>query len=113
VRGLSRRAKFLVQGNWQSERKLAPMTVSSPNVIETKLDRLIGDMRLLRSQMIAFDKRLKGMEVYLKPTEPSELQPESKSRRWFAAAASATGRTLLILFAVGAATGAALLYLGP
>ena len=40
-----------------SERKLAPMTVSSPNVIEIKLDRVIDDMRLLRSQMIAFDKR--------------------------------------------------------
>ena len=52
------------------------MTVSSPNVIEIKLDRLIDDMRLLRSQMIAFDKRLKGIEAYLKP---SEQQPESKS----------------------------------
>jgi hypothetical protein len=36
------------------------MTVSSPNVIEIKLDRLIDDMRLLRSQMIAFNKRLNG-----------------------------------------------------
>src|SRR5215813_12884405 len=87
----------------------ASVTVSSPNVIEIKLDRLIDDMRLLRSQMIAFDKRLKGIEAYLKP---SEQQPESKSRPWFAAAASATARTVLILFAVGAATGAALLYLG-
>ena len=86
------------------------MTVSSPNVIEIKLDRLIDDMRLLRSQMIAFDKRLKGIEAYLKPSEPSEQQ--SKSRPWFAAAASATARTVLILFAVGAATSAALLYLG-
>jgi hypothetical protein len=60
------------------------MTVSSPNVIEIKLNRLIDDMRLLRSQMIAFDKRLKGIEAYLKP---SEQQPESKSRPWFAAAA--------------------------
>ena len=84
------------------------MTVSSPNVIEIKLDRLIDDMRLLRSQMIAFDKQLKGIEASLKP---SEQQPESKSRPWFAAA-SATARTVLILFAVGAATGAALLYLG-
>jgi hypothetical protein len=32
------------------EQKAAPMTVSSPNVIETKLDRLIDDMRLLKSQ---------------------------------------------------------------
>jgi hypothetical protein len=29
------------------------MTVSGPNVIEIKLERLIDDMRLLRSQMIA------------------------------------------------------------
>jgi hypothetical protein len=35
------------------------VTVSSPNVIEIKLDRLIDDMRLLRSQMIAFDRHLK------------------------------------------------------
>jgi hypothetical protein len=85
------------------------MTVSSPNVIEIKLDRLIDDMRFLRSQMIAFDRQLKGIEASLKPSEPSER----KSRPWFAAAASATARTVLILFAVGAATGAALLYLGP
>jgi hypothetical protein len=85
------------------------MTVGSPNVIEIKLDRLIDDMRLLRSQMIAFDRNLKGIEACLKP---NEQQPESKSRPWFAAAASATARTVLILFAVGAATGAALLYLG-
>ena len=85
------------------------MTVSSPNVIEIKLDRLIDDMRLLRSQMIAFDRHLKEIEAYL---EPNAQQPESKSRRWFAAAAGATARTVLILFAVGAATGAALLYLG-
>jgi hypothetical protein len=88
------------------------MTVSSPNVIEIKLDRLIDDMRLLRSQMIAFDKQLKGIGASFKPSEPSEQQPESKSRPWFAAAASATARTVLILFAVGAATGAVLFYLG-
>jgi hypothetical protein len=92
-----------------SERKVAPMTVSRPNVIEIKLDRLIDDMRLLRSQMIAFDRDLNGIEAYLS-SKPSEQQPESKSRPWFAAAASATART--VLFAVGAATGAALLYLG-
>ena len=85
------------------------MTVSSPNVIEIKLDRLIDDM--LRSQMIAFDRHLKGIEASLKPSEPSEQQP-SKSRPWFAAAASATARTVLNLFAVGAATGAVLHYLG-
>jgi len=79
-------------------------------VIEIKLDRLIDDMRLLRSQMIAFDRHLNGIEAYLKASEPSEQQPESKSRPWLAAAASATARTVLV--AVGAATGAALLYLG-
>ena len=36
-----------------SKRKIAPMTVSSPNVIEIKLDRLIDDVRFLRSQIIA------------------------------------------------------------
>jgi hypothetical protein len=59
--------------------------------------------------MIAFDMRLKGIEAAIKPSEPSEQKPESKSRPWFAAAASATART--VLFAVGAATGAALFYL--
>jgi hypothetical protein len=78
---------------------------------EIKLDRLIDDMCLLRSQMIAFDRHLKGVEASLKPSEPSKQQPESKSTPWFVAAASATARTILILFAVGAATGAALLYL--
>jgi hypothetical protein len=82
-----------------------------PNVIEIKLDRLIDDVRFLRSQMIAFDRQLKGIDS-LKPSEPSEQQPKSRLRPWFAAAASATARTVLILFAVGAATGAALLYLG-
>ena len=71
------------------------MTVSSPNVIEIKLDRLIDDMRLLRSQMIAFDRQLKGIEACLKPSERSEQQLESKSR--FAAAAMAMARTILIL----------------
>ena len=78
-----------------SQRKLAQMTVSSPNVIEIKLDRLIDDMRLLRSQMIAFDRHLKGIEACLKPSEPSEQQPESKSRPWFAALTDATTRTVL------------------
>ena len=88
-----------------TERTLAPMTVSSPNAIEIKLDRVIDEMRFLRSQMIAFDRHLKGIEAYLEPSEPREQQP------WFLAAASATARTVLILFAVGAATAAALLYL--
>jgi hypothetical protein len=84
------------------------MTVDGPNVIEIKLDRLIDDMRLLRSQMIAFDRHLKGIEACLKPSQPSA----SKSRPRFAAAASATARTVSILFAVGVATSAVLLYLG-
>jgi hypothetical protein len=88
------------------------MTVGSPNVIEIKLDRLIDDVRFLRSQMIAFDRHLKGIETCLKPSEPSEQQPDSKSRPWFAAAASATARTVSILFAVGVATGTVLFYLG-
>jgi hypothetical protein len=88
------------------------MTVSSPNVIEIKLDRLIDEMRFLKSQMIAFDRRLKGIEAYLKPSEPNEQQPEGKSRPWYVVAARATARTVLILFSVGAATGAVLHYLG-
>jgi hypothetical protein len=40
IRGIACR---LLKG---SERKLAPMTVRSPNRIEIKLDRLIDDMRL-------------------------------------------------------------------
>ena len=85
------------------------MTVTSPNVTEIKLDRLIDDMRLLRSQMVAFDRQLKGIEAYLKP---SEQQTERESRLLLAVAAGATARTVLILFAVAAATGAALHYLG-
>jgi hypothetical protein len=94
----------------ESQWKLAPMTVSSPNTTEIKLDRLIDDMRLLRSQIIAFDMHLKGIEAYLKAAERSERRRESKSRPRFAAAASATARTVLV--AVGAAIGATvLLYL--
>jgi hypothetical protein len=84
------------------------VTVSSPNATEIKLDRLIDDMRFLRAQVIGFDKHLTGIEVYLKPSE----QPESQSRPWFAAAARASARTATVLVAVGAATGAVLLYLG-
>ena len=82
------------------------------DVIELKLDRFIEEMRFLKSRTIALDTRLRGIEASLKPSEPSEQQPESKSRPWFAAAASATARTALL--AVGAAIGAALtkVYLG-
>jgi hypothetical protein len=83
------------------------MTVSTT---EIKLDRLIDDMRLLRSQIIAFDLHLKGIEAYLKAGERSERRRESKSRPWFATAVSATARTVLV--AVGAGIGATvLLYL--
>jgi hypothetical protein len=91
----------------EANEKVAPMTVSRPNMTE-KLDRLIDEVRLLRSQMIAFDRNLKGIEAYLKP---NEQQPESKSRSWRAAAARAAARTVLVLFAVGAATAAVLHYL--
>ena len=99
------------------------MTVNIPSsgieikldMVELKLDRLIDEMRFLKSRTIAFDTRLRGIEIYLKPSEPSEpseQQPDSKFTPWFAAAASATARTAL--FAIGAAVGATLtkLYLG-
>jgi hypothetical protein len=103
----ARRGKIGTEG-----KKLAAMTVNSPNVIEVKLDRLIDEMRHLRSQMIAFDRHLKDIEMYLKSGKPSEQQPESKSTPWFAAAGRTAARTILTLFVVGAATGAALHYLG-
>ena len=53
---------------------------------------------------IAFDTRMRGIEAYLKPSERSEQQPESKSTPWLATAASATTRTG---FGVGAEFGAA------
>src|SRR5215831_9888170 len=82
------------------------------DMIELKLDRLIDEMRFLKSHTIAFDMRLRGIEAYLKPSEPREQQRESKFTPWLAAAASATARTGL--FGVGAAVGAAVtkLYLG-
>jgi hypothetical protein len=76
--------------------KASANTVSSSNTIEIKLDRLIDDMRLLRSQIIAFDMHLKGIEAYLEAAERSERRRESKSRPRFAAAASATARTVLV-----------------
>jgi hypothetical protein len=81
-------------------------------LIELKLDRLIDEMRFLKSHTIAFDTRMRGIEAYLKPSEPREQQPESKFTPWSAAAASATAKTGL--FGVGAAVGAAAtkLYLG-
>src|SRR5262249_39648023 len=95
----------------EANERWPPMTVISPNVIEIKLDRLIDDVSFLRSQMIACDRHLKGIEASLKPSEPSEQQPESKSRPWFVAEAHPPAREGLILLAVGAATSAALLYL--
>ena len=86
------------------------MTVSRPSMTE-KLDRLIDDVRVLRAQMIGLDRQLKGIEAYLKRNEPSEQQPEGSKSRGLAAAARAVARTVLVLFAVGATTGAVLLYL--
>jgi hypothetical protein len=82
------------------------------DMIELKLDRLIDEMRFLKSHTIAFDTRMRGIEAYLKAREPSERQPESKITPWLAAAASTTARTAV--FTVGAAIGVALttLYLG-
>ena len=82
------------------------------DMIELKLDRLIDEMRFLKSHTIAFDTRMRGIEAYLKPSEPREQQPDSKFTPWLAAAASTTSRTAL--FAIGAAVGATLtkLYLG-
>ena len=79
--------------------------------VELKLDRVIDEMRFLKSHTIALDTRLRGIEAYLKPSEPSEQQPDRKFTPWLAAAASATARTAL--FAIGAAAGATLtIYLG-
>ena len=104
----------------EGQTKVGSMTVNTASsmaeikldMMELKLDRLIDEMRFLKSRTFAFDTRLRGIEAYLKPNEPSEQQPESKPTPWFAAVASATARTAL--FAVGAAVGAALtkLYLG-
>jgi hypothetical protein len=82
------------------------------DMVELKLDRLIDEMRFLKSHTIAFDTRMRGIEAYLKASEPSEQQPESKSTPWLATAAGVTARTAL--FTVGAAVGVALtkLYLG-
>jgi len=88
------------------------MTVNSPNMTEIKLDRLIDDVRFLRSQIIAFDRHLKGIEVHLLLSELSEQQPKSKSRPWVGAATRAAARTVSTLFVVGAITGAVLHYLG-
>ena len=85
---------------------------SKLDMMELKLDRLIDEMRFLKSHTIAFDTRLRRIEAYLKASEPSEQQPESKSTPWLASAAGVTART--VLFTVGTAVGAALtkIYLG-
>src|SRR6516162_4342882 len=80
------------------------MTVSSPNAIEIKLDRVIDEMRFLRSQMIAFDRHLKGIEAYLEPSEPSEQQPESKSRPLFLGGAWPNAKNIFVFFASRART---------
>ena len=87
------------------------MTVSRPTMTE-KLDRLIDEARLLRAQLIGLERQLKGIEAHLKRNEPSEQQFESsRSNSWRAAAIRTGARTVLVLFAVGAATAAVLHYL--
>jgi len=49
------------------------------DMVELKLDRLIDEMRFLKSHTIALDTRMRGIEAYLKASEPSEQQPESRS----------------------------------
>src|SRR2546429_5351401 len=51
--------------------------------VELKLERVIDEMRFLKSHTIAMDSRLRGIEAYLKPSEPSEQQPDSKFTPWF------------------------------
>jgi len=57
------------------------MTESGPNVIEIKLDRLIEDMCFLRWRMIVFDRRLNGIEAYLKQANRANNSPRANSRR--------------------------------
>src|SRR2546428_7512381 len=64
------------------------MTVNTPSsaieikldMVELKLDRLIDEMRFLKSHTIAFDTRLRGIEAYLKPSEPSASGMTSDGR---------------------------------
>src|SRR5260221_6744004 len=88
---VANRASYSVRG----KRRVASMTVNLPgstvveiklDMIELKLDRLIDEMRFLKSHTIAFDKRLRGIEAYLKACEPSERQTESKFTPSLAAA---------------------------
>jgi hypothetical protein len=81
------------------------MTVNNPSssvaeikldMIELKLDRLIDEMRFLKSRTIALDTRLRGIEAYFQGSEPSERQPERKFTPWLAAAASARQRQLCL-----------------
>src|SRR5262245_63478544 len=46
--------------------------------VDLKLERVIDEMRFLKSHTIALDSRLRGIEAYLKP---SEQQPIANSRR--------------------------------
>src|SRR5262249_58877234 len=94
MQGSSGHSRHCPASSRGSERKIAPMTVSSPNVIEIKLARLIDEMRFLKSHTIALDTRLRAIEAYLKPSEPSEQQPDSKFTPWLAAAASARSASL-------------------
>ena len=89
------------------------MTVNIPSrvaeikldMVELKLDRLIDEMRFLKSHTIAFDTRMRGIEAYLKASEPSEQRPESKPTPWLAAAASATARTGVVVYSRSSSRG--------
>ena len=42
------------------------------DMIELKLDRLIDEMRCLRSRTSAFDTRMRGIEAYVSQSERTE-----------------------------------------
>jgi hypothetical protein len=91
-----REKEVLVRVCAGGKRKVASMAANIPSrvveikldIMELKLDRLIDEMRFLKSHTIVFDTRMRGIQAYLKPSEPSEQQPESKSTPWFAAVAA-------------------------
>src|SRR5262249_52964147 len=72
----------------RGKRRVASMTVNIPGssvaelrlgVSELQLDRLIEEIRFLQSRTIALHTRLRGIDAYLKASEPSKRRPESKS----------------------------------
>ena len=63
------------------------------DMIEFKIDRLIDEMRLLKSRTIAFDTRMRAIEAYLKPSEQANNSSMANSRRGSRPLASAMART--------------------